>query len=66
MGRTKLIYSIPVVAFLMSLALIGWPVVAFMFTAIITILVGAVLLYIVLGFFYAVDRVIDFFYKVKY
>lgn len=65
MSRTSLKYSIPLVAFLVSFALIGMPVIEFMFTAIISILIGAVLLYGVLAFFYAIDRVIDYFYRVR-
>lgn len=65
MGRTSLKHSILLVAFLMALALIGLPVIEFMFTAIVTILIGAALLYGVLAFFYAIDRVIDYFYRVR-
>jgi uncharacterized membrane protein YdbT with pleckstrin-like domain len=62
MSRTSLKHSIPLVAFLMSLALIGWPFIEFIFVTIVTIAIAAVLLYTVLGFFYAVDRILDYFY----
>jgi biopolymer transport protein ExbB/TolQ len=49
----------------MSLALIGWPVLEFIFVAIVAISIGAALLYTVLGLFYAVDRVIDYVYTAR-
>ena len=65
MGRTSLKHSIPLVAFLMSLALIGMPVIEFMFVAAVTMGVGAALLYAVLGFMYAVDRIVDYLYTAR-
>lgn len=62
MGRTKLTHSVPVVVLLMALALIGWPVLEFIFVTVVTIGVGAVLLYTFLGFAYGMDRVVDYFY----
>jgi hypothetical protein len=65
MGRTSLKHSIPLVAFLMAVALLGLPFVKFLFVATISIVVGAVLLYTCLGFFYAVDRVVNFLYTAR-
>lgn len=62
MGRTSLKHSIPLVAFLMSLALIGTPVIEFLFVAVVTIIVTAILFYAVLSFMYTVDRVFNYFY----
>jgi biopolymer transport protein ExbB/TolQ len=49
----------------MALMIIGQPVIEFLFMAIITIGICAALLYTVLGLFYAIDRVIDYFYIAK-
>jgi hypothetical protein len=65
MGRTKLTHSIPLVAFLMTLMIIGQPVIEFLFVAIATTIVAAALLYTVLGFFYVIDRIFDYFCRVR-
>jgi hypothetical protein len=65
MGKTSLKHSIPLVALLMLLALIGWPVIEFLTTAIMAISVGAILLYAFMGFLYGVDRVLDWLYTAR-
>lgn len=65
MGRTSLKYLIPLVALLMSLALIGWPVIEFLITAIMAISIGAILLYAFLGFLYGIDRALDWLYTAR-
>jgi hypothetical protein len=63
MGKTNYKHTFPLIAFLMSLALIGKLMIEFVFVCIVTMAIGAVLFYIFLGFMYGVDRIIDFFYE---
>jgi hypothetical protein len=49
----------------MAVALIGLPVVEFLFVAAVTIGAGAVLFYAFLAFMHSVDRVIDYFYEAR-
>lgn len=65
MGKTNYKHTFPLIAFLMSLALMGKLVVELVFVCIVTIAIGAVLFYIFLGFMYGVDRIIDFFYEAR-
>lgn len=62
MRGTNYYYAGFVIAFLVSLALYGMVVVEFLFTTAVCIAVGAAVLYIFMGFFYFVDRVINYFY----
>lgn len=65
MGRTKYSHSIPLVAFLMALALIGWSVIEFIFMFIVCIVIAATGFYCFLFFAHTVDRIIDYFYKIR-
>lgn len=58
-------HAVPLTMFFMALALIGWPVLEFMFVAMVIIAVWAVTFYVFLLFAHFMDRVIDYFYEMR-
>ena len=65
MGRVKCSHAVPLTMFFMVLALIGWPVLEFIFVAMVAITIGATMFYGFLFFAHLMDRVIDYFYEMR-
>jgi hypothetical protein len=65
MGKANYGYSIPLTMFLMSLALIGWPVLEFIFVAMVSIAIAATGFYCFLFFAALADNIIDWFYEMR-